>query len=464
MKCENCGKNEVTFIYQSNVNGHVEEKHLCSDCAEKLGYTQRIAQHSRSMMQNFFGDGFFGNSLLGNGLFGDSFFGNAFAPMPSLLGRMSRMLEDPFDDFFSEMPALTASPAQQPAQTEERKDDLVGQEEQSRFSRMRQMNALRMELKKAVHQENFERAAELRDQIHALEAAGCEIIRVAIPDQAAAEAVDKIREQISIPLIADIHFNYKYALMCAERGIDAIRINPGNIGGEEKVKAVADICRQKSIPIRIGVNGGSLEKELRAKYGGVTAEALVESAMGHVALLNKFDFDDICISVKCSDVPLTMAAYRLLSAQTDYPLHLGVTEAGTPSMGMVKSAMGIGGLLCLGIGDTIRVTLTADPVEEVYAAKRILRACGLRRSGVNLVSCPTCGRTAYDMIPLAEELERRLEDCDKPITGHGLRCKRPRRGERGGHRRRGRQGRGPYFPSWRGIVQGRAGKAAGRPA
>ena len=181
-------------------------------------------------------------------------------------------------------------------------------------------------------------------QIHALEAAGCEIIRVAIPDQAAAEAVDKIKEQISIPLIADIHFNYKYALMCAERGIDAIRINPGNIGGEEKVKAVADICRRKSIPIRIGVNGGSLEKDLRAKYGGVTAEALVESAMGHVALLNKFDFDDICISVKCSDVPLTMEAYRLLSSETDYPLHLGVTEAGTPSMGLVKSAMGIGGL------------------------------------------------------------------------------------------------------------------------
>lgn len=161
-------------------------------------------------------------------------------------------------------------------------------------------------------------------QIHALEAAGCEIIRVAIPDQAAAEAVDKIKEQISIPLIADIHFNYKYALMCAERGIDAIRINPGNIGGEEKVKAVADICRRKSIPIRIGVNGGSLEKDLRAKYGGVTAEALVESAMGHVALLNKFDFDDICISVKCSDVPLTMEAYRLLSSETDYPLHLSL--------------------------------------------------------------------------------------------------------------------------------------------
>ena len=260
------------------------------------------------------------------------------------------------------------------------------------------------------------------EQIHALEAAGCEIIRIAIPDQAAAEAVDRIKEQISIPLIADIHFNYKYALACAERGIDAIRINPGNIGGEEKVKAVADICRQKSIPIRIGVNGGSLEKDLRAKYGGVTAEALVESAMGHVALLNKFDFDDICISVKCSDVPLTMAAYRLLHERVDYPLHLGVTEAGTPSMGVLKSAIGIGGLLCEGIGDTMRVSLTADPVEEVYAAKRILRACGLRRSGVNLISCPTCGRTAYDMIPLAEELERRLEDCDKPITVAVMGC------------------------------------------
>ena len=213
-------------------------------------------------------------------------------------------------------------------------------------------------------------------QIRQLEAAGCEIVRVAIPDQAAAEAVDKIKNQISIPLIADIHFNYKFALECAERGLDAIRINPGNIGGEDKVKAVADICRQKNIPIRIGVNGGSLEKELRAKYGGVTAEALVESAMGHVALLNKFDYDDICISVKCSDVPLTMQAYTLLSQQTHYPLHLGVTEAGTPSMGMVKSAMGIGGLLCMGIGDTIRVTLTADPVEEIYAAKKILKAAG----------------------------------------------------------------------------------------
>ncbi|MCI6567320.1 MAG: flavodoxin-dependent (E)-4-hydroxy-3-methylbut-2-enyl-diphosphate synthase [Dysosmobacter sp.] len=259
-------------------------------------------------------------------------------------------------------------------------------------------------------------------QIRKLEDAGCEIIRVAIPDEAAAKAVDKIKEQIHIPLIADIHFNYKYALMCAERGIDAIRINPGNIGAEENVKAVADACRSRSIPIRIGVNGGSLEKELRAKYGGVTAEALVESAMGHVHLLNKFDFDDICISVKCSDVPLTMAAYRLLHERTDYPLHLGVTEAGTPSMGIIKSAMGIGGLLCLGIGDTIRVTLTADPVEEVYAGQKILRAAGLRKTGVNLIACPTCGRTRIDLIPIAEEVERRLQNCNKNITVAVMGC------------------------------------------
>ena len=259
-------------------------------------------------------------------------------------------------------------------------------------------------------------------QIHALEAAGCEIIRIAVPDEAAAMAVDRIKEQITIPLIADIHFNYKLAIMCAERGIDALRINPGNIGGEERVKAVAEACRQKRIPIRIGVNGGSLEKSLRAKYGGVTAEALVESAMGHVKLLNRYDFDDICISVKCSDVPLTMWAYTLLSQQTDYPLHLGVTEAGTPAMGMIKSAMGIGGLLCMGIGDTMRVTLTADPVEEVYAAQRILRAAGLRRDGVNLIACPTCGRTRIDLIPMAEEVERRLAGCKKNITVAVMGC------------------------------------------
>ena len=259
-------------------------------------------------------------------------------------------------------------------------------------------------------------------QIKKLEAAGCEIIRVAIPDQAAAEAVDKIKERISIPLIADIHFNYKFALECARRGIDAIRINPGNIGGEEKVKAVADACRLRGIPIRVGVNGGSLEKELRAKYGGVTAGALVESALGQARLLNRFDFDDICFSVKCSDVPLTMAAYLALSERTDYPLHLGVTEAGTPSMGLVKSAMGIGGLLCLGVGDTLRVTLTADPVEEIYAAKKILKAAGLRKTGVNLIACPTCGRTRIDLIPIAEEVERRLADCEKNLTVAVMGC------------------------------------------
>ena len=237
------------------------------------------------------------------------------------------------------------------------------------------------------------------DQIHRLEAAGCEIVRVAVPDMAAAKALGAIRSRIHIPLVADIHFDYRLALESIDQGADKIRLNPGNIGGEDRVKAVADACRARHVPIRIGVNGGSLEKELRQKYGGVTAQALVDSAMGHVALLNKFDFDDICISVKCSSVPLTMAAYRLLSERCNYPLHLGVTEAGTPSMGLVKSAMGIGGLLCLGIGDTLRVTLTADPVEEVYAAKKILQAAGLRQEGPNIIACPTCGRTNIDLIP-----------------------------------------------------------------
>ena len=260
------------------------------------------------------------------------------------------------------------------------------------------------------------------EQIHRLEAAGCEIIRVAVPDMAAARALGDIRSRIHIPLVADIHFDYRLALEAIDQGVDKIRLNPGNIGGEDRVKAVADACRARRVPIRVGVNGGSLEPELRKKYGGVTAEALVESALGHVALLNRFDFDDICISVKCSSVPLTMAAYRLLSERCDYPLHLGVTEAGTPSMGLVKSAMGIGGLLCLGIGDTLRVTLTADPVEEVYAAKKILQAAGLRQEGPNIIACPTCGRTNIDLIPLAEEVERRLAGCKKPITVAVMGC------------------------------------------
>lgn len=259
-------------------------------------------------------------------------------------------------------------------------------------------------------------------QIHALEAAGCEIIRVTVPTMAAAEALSTIKAAIRIPLVADIHFDYRLAVEAASRGADAVRINPGNIGGEDRVKAVVDACRAHGLPIRIGVNGGSLEKELLAKYGRVTPEALVESALGHIRLLEKYDFTDIAVSVKSSDVPLNIRAYRLLSQTVDYPLHLGVTEAGTPTMGLVKSAVGIGGLLCDGIGDTIRVSLTADPVEEVYAAKKILQACGIRRSGVNLVSCPTCGRTSYDMIPLAEELERRLADCDKQITVAVMGC------------------------------------------
>ncbi len=259
-------------------------------------------------------------------------------------------------------------------------------------------------------------------QIHRLEAAGCEIIRVAVPDMAAAKAVGRIREQISIPLVVDIHFNYKLALECIAAGADKVRINPGNIGSEERVKAVADACRAKHIPIRIGVNGGSLEKELLAKYGRVTPQALVDSAFGHIRLLNKFDFDDICVSLKSSSVPITMQAYRLMSEQSNYPLHLGVTEAGTPTMGVIKSAMGIGGLLALGIGDTFRVTLTADPCEEIVAAKRILQAAGLRQDGPNLISCPTCGRTRINLIPLANQVEERLKTVEKPITVAVMGC------------------------------------------
>ena len=259
-------------------------------------------------------------------------------------------------------------------------------------------------------------------QILRLEQAGCEIVRVAVPTPEAARAIGQIKKVIHIPLVADIHFDYRLALQCAAEGVDKIRINPGNIGSQERVRAVAEACRLHHIPIRIGVNGGSLEKPLLEQYGGVTAQALVDSAMGHVRLLNDCGFDDICLSVKCSHVPTNMQAYTLLSRQTDYPLHLGVTEAGTPEMGVLKSAIGIGGLLCQGIGDTIRVSLTADPVEEVVAAKRILQAIDMRRSGPNLISCPTCGRTKYDMIPIAREVERRLRDCTKPITVAVMGC------------------------------------------
>ena len=260
------------------------------------------------------------------------------------------------------------------------------------------------------------------EQILRLEAAGCQIIRVAVPDMAAARAVGAIRERIHIPLVVDIHFDYKLALECVAAGCDAVRINPGNIGGEDRVKAVANTCKAKGLPIRIGVNGGSLEKPLLAKYGGVTAEALVESAFGHIALLNRYDFDDICVSLKSSSVPITMAAYRLMSEKSNYPLHLGVTETGTPRMGVLKSAVGIGGLLAMGIGDTIRVSLSADPIEEVYAARDILKVSGVRKEGPELISCPTCGRTRIDLIGLAQQVEERLQTVTKPITVAVMGC------------------------------------------
>ncbi len=259
-------------------------------------------------------------------------------------------------------------------------------------------------------------------QIRALAAAGCEIVRLAVPDPEAAKGFGRIAAQSPLPLVADIHFDYKLAIAAAENGAAKIRINPGNIGGEDRVKAVVDCCKMHRIPIRIGVNGGSLDKELLQKYGHPTAEALVESAFSHIALLEKYGFYDICVSMKSSTVPLMMDAYRLFAEKSDYPLHLGVTETGTEYMGTIKSAMGIGGLLCMGIGDTIRVSLTADPVREIYAAKAILKAAGLRKDGVNIVACPTCGRTKIDLIGLASRVEAALADCKKPITVAVMGC------------------------------------------
>ena len=259
-------------------------------------------------------------------------------------------------------------------------------------------------------------------QIRELAAAGCEIARLAVPDMESAEAFGKICDASPLPLVADIHFDYRLAIRAAENGAAKIRINPGNIGGEDRVKAVADCCKMHHIPIRIGVNGGSLEKDLLQKYGHPTPEALVESAFSHIRLLEKFGFDDICVSMKSSAVPLMMKAYQLFSAQSDYPLHVGVTETGTEHMGVIKSAMGIGGLLCMGIGDTVRVSLTAEPVREVYAARDILKAAGLRHDGVNIVACPTCGRTRIDLIGLAGRVEQALKDCKKPITVAVMGC------------------------------------------
>ena len=254
-----------------------------------------------------------------------------------------------------------------------------------------------------------------------LEKAGCEIIRAAIPDMEAVKLIPAIKSAVKIPLVADIHFNYKLALESAVAGIDKIRINPGNIGDFEKVRLTANACREKNIPIRIGVNSGSLEKDILEKYGSPTAEALAESALRHAELLERCDFGDIVISLKSSDVPTMIKGYRLIAEKTDYPLHLGVTEAGTKRMGIIKSAVGIGSLLADGIGETIRVSLTADPVEEVYAAKDILSAVG-KGGGVKFVSCPTCGRTKIDLISLAEKTEKALEGVQKDITVAVMGC------------------------------------------
>lgn len=251
-------------------------------------------------------------------------------------------------------------------------------------------------------------------QAKRLEKAGCQIIRTAVPTLKNVNLIEALKKAVSVPIVADIHFDYRIAVACAEAGVDKIRINPGNIGTDDKVKAVVDACKARNIPIRIGVNSGSLEKQLLEKYGSPTPEALVESALGHVAILNRLDFDDIVISIKSSSVPLTIKAYRLLAEKCDYPLHVGVTEAGTERMGIIKSAMGIGSLLCDGIGDTIRVSLTADPVREVLAAQDILKAAGLG-CGVEIVSCPTCGRTKIDLIGLAEQVENATRNIDKNI-------------------------------------------------
>ena len=260
------------------------------------------------------------------------------------------------------------------------------------------------------------------NQIKAMQTAGADIVRIAIPDMDSAKAVSAIKEQVSVPLVADIHFDYRLALEAAARGIDKIRINPGNIGGAENVKAVADACRSRGIPIRIGVNAGSLEQRLLEKYGHPCAEAMVESAKGHVELLNRFGFDDICLSMKASSVPLTVAAYRLASETFNYPLHLGVTETGTEWNGTIQSAVGIGTLLCEGIGNTVRVSLTADPVREVSAGIAIVKAAGLRPGGVRFVSCPTCGRTEIDLISLASEVESRVKNINKDITVAVMGC------------------------------------------
>ena len=259
-------------------------------------------------------------------------------------------------------------------------------------------------------------------QIRALKTAGCQVARLAVPDRASAAAFKEICAHSVLPLVADIHFDYKLAIAATEGGASKIRINPGNIGGEDRVRAVVDVCKSKDIPIRIGVNGGSLDKRLLEKYGHPTAEALVESAFEHLELLEKNGFYNSCISMKSSTVPVMVQAARLFRSKSDYPIHIGVTETGPVRMGLMKSAMGIGALLMDGIGDTIRVSLTDDPVEEIYAAKDILKAAGLRKEGVNIISCPTCGRTKIDLIGLVNEVDQALKDCQKPITVAVMGC------------------------------------------
>lgn len=255
-----------------------------------------------------------------------------------------------------------------------------------------------------------------------LQKAGCNIIRAAVPNKEAVKLIEALKENLNVPVVADIHFDYRLALECAAAGVDKIRINPGNIGSDDRVKAVADACRQKNIPIRIGVNSGSVEKEILAKYGSPVPEALVESALYHASLLEKFDFDDIVISIKSSNVENTVKAYSLASEKCNYPLHVGVTEAGTSRMGIVKSSIGIGSLLLKGIGDTIRVSLTDSPVKEVAAGYDILKAVGLKKDAVQIVSCPTCGRTKIDLISLANEVESALASCTKPIKVAVMGC------------------------------------------
>ena len=259
-------------------------------------------------------------------------------------------------------------------------------------------------------------------QIRALASAGCQIARLAVPNMEAARTFAEICRESPLPLVADIHFDYKLAIAAAEGGASKIRINPGNIGGEDRVKAVVDVCKDRRIPIRIGVNGGSLDKKLLEKYGHPTAEALVESAFEHLELLEKQGFYDTCVSMKSSTVPTMVAAARLFRSRCDYPIHIGVTETGPVKQGLMKSAMGIGALLLDGIGDTIRVSLTDDPIEEVYAAKDILKAAGLRKEGVNIISCPTCGRTRIDLIGLVNRVDEALKNCGKPITVAVMGC------------------------------------------